>query len=200
MTARHLTSTKLVHGALALAGMVQLVSSLIMQVPQETHPENVFYEVHLASGYVSAGLALAFWLLVVLRTAGTQAGALLPWFSPRRRRAFWQDAKRHLQAMRQGQFAEYREASPFPAAIQGLGLLLISAMAATGLTFTLVQDESLRGAALWAHGLMADLVWAYLIGHGLMALLHHYAGEQDLADIWSLGDPHFHHEGTRHDS
>jgi cytochrome b561 len=200
MSARHLTSTKLVHGALAILVAVQLVSSLIMQVPQETHPENVFYEVHRVGGFAAGGVALIFWGLVLFRTVGTDAGLLMPWFSPARRAAFVRDALRHLRAMRRGHFAQYRAASPFPAALQGLGLLLVSAMAATGLTFTFVQDDSLLGAALWAHGLMADLVWAFLIGHGLTALLHHYAGEQDLADMWSLGDPHFHHEGTRHDS
>jgi cytochrome b561 len=200
MTTRHLTSTKLVHGALAILVAVQLVSSLIMQVPQENHPANVFFELHRASGFAVMGVALIFWGVVLLRSAGTDAGLLMPWFSARRRGDFTQDALRHLRAMRHGHFAQHRDASPFPAAMQGLGLLLISAMAATGLTFTLAQGDALRGAALLAHGLMANLVWAYLIGHGLMALLHHYAGEQDLADIWSLGDPHSHHEGTRHES
>jgi cytochrome b561 len=200
MSVRHLTSTKLVHGALAILVAVQLVSSLIMQVPQENHPENVFFELHRASGFAAAGVAILFWAVVLFRTIGTDAGLLVPWFSAQRRAEFVEDALRHLRAMRHGHFARYREASPFAAALQGLGLLLISAMAATGITFSFASQEALRAAALTAHGLMANLVWAYLIGHGLMALLHHYAGEQDLADIWSLGDPHSHHEGTRHES
>lgn len=200
MTSPLLSSTKLVHGALAILVMVQLVSSLIMQVPQVNHPENVFFELYRASGFAAGGLALLFWVLVLFRTAGTDAGLLMPWFSSGRRGAFVQDARRHLEVMRRGQLARYRVASPVAAALNGLGLLLISTMTATGLALSFAQSEGLRAAALLAHGLMADLVWAFLIGHGLTAILHHYAGEQDLADIWSLGDPHPHHEGTRHDS
>jgi cytochrome b561 len=40
--------------------------------------------------------------------------------------------------------------------------------------------------ALAVHDVMAAIVWIFLIGHGLMAILRHYAGSDDLRAIWSL--------------
>ncbi len=34
---------------------------------------------------------------------------------------------------------------------------------------------------------MGDLVWVYLLGHGLTSLFHHYGLDKSLAEMWSFG-------------
>lgn len=192
MTARHSQSTRLLHGVLALAVGVQLLTSIIMQAPNARHPGNVFFAVHQVSGIAEALIVLLFWGVVVTRLVGTDAGLLVPWFGAVRRQAFYADVRLHLTAFRKRRFPPFIEESPFAAALHGLGLLLISAMAATGLVYYLAgvagyQDFPVVGLAMDAHRLMANLVWAYLIGHGFIALLHHYGGDQNLNVMWSLG-------------
>ena len=204
MTTRHAQGTRLLHGVLALAVGVQLLTSIMMQAPNARHPGNVFFEVHQVSGITAALIVLLFWGFVVARLVGNDAGLLVPQFSAARRQAFYADTARHFAAFRLGRFPPFTEAASFSAALHGLGLLLITAMAATGLVYYLAgvagyQDQPVVGLAMDAHRLMANLVWAYLIGHGVMALLHHYGGDQNLNVMWSIGRTE-HVEGTDDES
>ncbi len=40
--------------------------------------------------------------------------------------------------------------------------------------------------AIEIHKLLGNIAWAYLIGHGLMAVLHHFRGDAGLGEMWSL--------------
>lgn len=184
------TGTRLFHACLALAVISQLISSQFMQVPREGRPGNWVFEVHEYSGLFAGAMALGLWLVIITRIGGTDIGRLLPWFSADRRAAFWADTKAHWTIVRAFHLPQYRQASPFAAAIHGLGLLLITAMAATGTLYWLgniagSQDGLVIWLAINLHGLMANLVWAYLIGHAGMALIHHFTGGQSLRVMWA---------------
>ena len=202
MTTRHSRATKVLHGALALAVGTQLLTSLIMQAPRPKHPGNVYFVVHEVSGLSAALFVLLFWGVVFSRKVGTDVGRLVPWFSAARRQALADDAGVLWRTKCQHHLLRFAEASPFSAALHGLGLLLMTAMAGTGLIYELAsvvgfQDPLVVEWSMAAHSLLANLVWVYLIGHGLMALQHHYGGDQDLRVMWSLGrtEPS---EGTEH--
>jgi cytochrome b561 len=188
----HSGPTRFLHGALAIAVGVQLLSGLIMQAPSARHAGNSFFTIHEDSDIIVAALALMFWVVVATRRIGTDAGLLFPWFTAARRAAFAADACRNWAALRHGRLAGFQRTAPLGAASHGLGLLFVTAMAATGIShgiagLTGASDTSLTAWLQWLHGLTGILVWLFLIGHGLMALLHHYAGEQDLQTIWSIG-------------
>ena len=181
---------RLFHACLALAVLSQLVSSQFMQVPREGRPGNWVFEVHEYSGLFAMTMALGLWVVIITRVGGTDMGLLLPWFNAARRAAFWADTKRHWTIARTFRLPEYQQTSPFAAAIHGLGLLLITAMAATGSLYWLGSIAGYQdGLAVWLainlHGVMANLVWAYLIGHAGMALIHHFTGGQTLRVMWS---------------
>jgi cytochrome b561 len=185
-------STRLFHGTLATAIVVQLASSQVMQVPRETHPGNWAFEVHQYSGMIALALALAFWVVVMTRIGGTDPGAMVPWFSAVRRAAFLRDLKAHWAAARAFRFADYDRSSPFAAAVHGLGLLLMTVMATTGTIYVIAgqigyQDSPLLHLAMDLHGAAGNLVWAYLIGHAALAAIHHIKRDLSLRDMWSFG-------------
>ena len=191
---RYSAGTRLFHAGLALAVLSQLTSSQFMQVPRQGRPGNWVFEVHEYSGLFAMTMALGLWVVVMTRIGGTDMGLLLPWFSAARRGAFWADAKRHWTTARSFRLPEYQPAAPFAAAIHGLGLLLITAMAATGTIYWLGGIAGYQdGLAVWLakemHGFMANLVWAYLIGHAGMALIHHFTNQQSLRAMWSISPP-----------
>ena len=147
---------------------------------------------HLVSGQVAAVAALMSWGVILTRRTGTGAGLLFPWISVRRLGALRCDFRRHVHGLRHQLLPPYDEANPLTAALHGLGLVLVTAMGVTGFACDLAEDDGFQGAGavLYATGLhqvMEDLVWVYLLTHGLMALVHHYGLDTGLGEMWSLG-------------
>lgn len=190
-TTKHSRATRIAHAGLAIAVMAQLATSLIMRAPRADRPGDVFFQAHSYGGLAAMGFVVLFWLVVVIRTAGTDPGLLMPWFSAPRRQAVAADVRATWAGLRAFRMPPYQEAAPFSASIHGLGLLLMTVMAGTGTYYFLATqagqpETGLLALAMDLHGLLANLVWAYLIGHALMALLHHYGSDHSLAEMWSL--------------
>jgi hypothetical protein len=59
--------------------------------------------------------------------------------------------------------------------VHGLGLLTVTAMAATG-TVLFFSGGVVFHDAMALHRMIANLMWAYLIGHSGLAALHHLLG------------------------
>jgi cytochrome b561 len=185
-------TTRLFHAGLAAAILLQLGSSQFMQVPRDARPANWAFEVHEYSGMTALALALCLWVVVMTRIGGNDAAALVPWFSAARRSAFLTDLKAHWVTVRRLRMPAYREDSPFASAIHGLGLLLMTAMAATGTIYVIAGQLGYGNSALLhlvmdVHGAAGNLVWAYLIGHAGLATLHHVRKDMSLRDMWSFG-------------
>ena len=84
-----------------------------------------------------------------------------------------------------------REHAALPAAVHGLGLLLVTAMAVTGATFYIAMLTNQTGSsfaklAIGLHDPMSKLVWVYIVGHAGMATIHHFAHDMSLGRMWSL--------------
>ena len=80
--------------------------------------------------------------------------------------------------------------SPLASATHGLGLLMATVMAVTGAVvyFQMGVDggmTDLGHQALAIHRPAANLMWAYLIGHASIALLHQMSGHQVLQRMFS---------------
>lgn len=90
----------------------------------------------------------------------------------------------------EGEVAVIPEETPLASAVHGLALLAAIAMAASGaIVFaTMGPDGALSGlgsGALSAHSLLANLMWAYLVGHASLAVLHQMQ-EHDTLRMFSL--------------
>ncbi len=190
---RHSRATRLLHAGLAVAIVTQLVTSLSMHGPDDVQAGDMLFQLHRYSGIAASGLAFGFWVAILLRSRGTEIGALIPWFSGRRLAALRRDTKVHLSALIRLRLPEHSPEAALPSAVHGLGLLLISAMAASGVLYYVQVALGLHSAepdgmvAMTVHLALANLVWAYLIAHAALAVLHHLLRSMRLSTMWSFG-------------
>lgn len=188
---RHSTPTRWSHIGLASAVIIQVATSLVMKEPHPDRAGNVFFTIHEISGLTALFFAFCFWCTIAARRRGTPVALLFPWFSPKRIAAVFSDALNQLGQIFRLRLPHYEDESPLASAIHGLGLLLMSAMAVTGTIWFASHmldwpRSTLMRADMIAHHLLANLVWAYLIGHAFVALVHHVAGQASLAKMWSI--------------
>lgn len=183
MNAPHSKLTRLLHLLLAVAVVHQLFISLVMVVPEAKRPGNSFFELHEWVGLFTLGLLVIFWIWTLVRRGETRFGMLFPWLSRTRRSAVWVEVKAHLASLRQRRIPFAQESS-LASAVHGLGLLIATAMVFTGATgYFLPGAEFL----LEVHATIAPLMWAYLVGHVGLALLHQIAGHRMLQRMFSFG-------------
>lgn len=181
--APHSRFTKLLHLLFAAALIHQLFISLIMVVPETNRSGDSYFELHEWGGVLTLGLLVIFWVWTLVRRGETRFAMLFPWFSGARRSAFWADLKAHLASFARGR-VPLNEQSSLATAVHGLGLLIATAMALTGAVGYFVPAASLL---LEVHMTIAPIMWAYLIGHVGLALLHQMAGHKILQRMFEFG-------------
>lgn len=184
--APHSRFTRILHAATAVAVIWQLGLSLILVPPDEAPILGLPMRLHEYGGAVAMGVLVLFWLNALLRRTGTGLGALVPWTSPARLAALWSDIRAHLAAILRLQSPTYAADSPLASAVHGLGLILMTGMAASGLAWWL-GPASLTEPAIQLHVLFGTFVWVYLIGHAAMGLFHHVRRDASLGAMWSFG-------------
>ncbi|MCB1970690.1 MAG: cytochrome b/b6 domain-containing protein [Geminicoccaceae bacterium] len=184
-------ATRLVHAGLAIAIILQLATAQFMQSPRRDRPGDSIFELHEIFGLLAMALALAFWVVLIMRHRGTEPGRLVPWFSAERRSAMFRDLGRFLSSLRAMRLPRYDPGDAFIPAIQGLGLLLMTFMAASGTLYVLAEWSGMgTGGAIHelmeVHSFFGNLVWAYVIGHAGMAMVHEFIGDLRISQMWSL--------------
>lgn len=182
---RRTLPTRLLHAALLLSVLWQLGASGLVERPRTGQPGNAFYAIHQVVGLTTLGLVLAFWLWSAVRRRETPLAALLPWFSSQRLAALRADLKDHLAQLLQLRLPRADADTPLASAVHGLGLLSALAMGASGAW--LYTQGVPAGGALQVHKALANLMWAYVIGHAGLALLHQATGHRVLQRMFGRG-------------
>ena len=188
---KHSGATRAFHAALAATIIIQLATSQVMPGPDEAAGAWIL-QLHQYSGLTAAGLAFAFWLTIVLRRDGTSFWTMVPWFSAGRLKALFADIRVHLGAMVRLRVPPSEHDSALASAVHGLGLLLMTVMAGTGLAYYVIVGLGLHSSepddmlVMQVHFLFANLVWVYLIAHAGLAMLHQLLGHPTLARMWSV--------------
>jgi cytochrome b561 len=173
-------ATRILHLLLLVIVVHQLVNSQFIERPETGEPTPWLMTIHEYVGLASVAAVLAFWIWTVVRRGETSLGRLLPWFSPDRLSDVWTDLVAQARRLLRLQ-APSDEDGALASAIHGLGLLVLTGMAVTGAVY-FVADGTLVGRAfLTLHKMAANLMWAYLIGHAGLAVLHRILG----SDIFS---------------
>ena len=189
---RHNLTTRFFHGALALAIVTQLITSLAMEGPDEESAGDALFQLHRYAGLTAMALALGFWLVILGRRQGTSFGALFPWFSGTRRAAVFRDIGHYLKALTRLHLPEPDVDGPLSSAVHGLGLLLMTAMALSGTLYFIQVNLGLHSPepddmpVMLVHFALGNLVWVYLIAHASLAVLHHLLRTLPLGSMWSL--------------
>lgn len=184
--------TRLLHYGLAVTITFQLAISLVMAarahhgVPPGAFAHGAF-EAHRFVGLASVAIVVLHWLWSARPHMDGGIGHLFPWAGANRARLF-----RELGGLLRGQLPEGGPHGGLAGAVHGLGLLVATAMAASGVVLFFLFPESgpLPGAARAAatvHSAVANLVWAYWGGHVGMAVVHHLTGHDTLRRMFRLG-------------
>ncbi|WP_130469883.1 cytochrome b/b6 domain-containing protein [Candidatus Magnetaquicoccus inordinatus] len=173
--------TRVLHLTIAVGGVVQLLSSLLMTHPKPGRAGDALYAMHDAGGQVLLALLMIHWLWSLLRQGEVKLLQLWPWFTPSQIPGIVADARQMLSHFWQRKIPEGGRFSPLAAAVQGVGLMLATLLGGSGL---LLSNAAAEGVAMvgWLHDvkegheLLGTLMWFYLIVHASMAMLHHWAG------------------------
>ena len=188
---RYSLVTKALHALLALSIVHQLLVSLIMDEPKFNRPIETPFLLHQWVGITSLVIVVAFWLWTLARRGESSFGAFLPWFSSARRQAVLADLRAYAAALPRLKLPDSAAHTAFANAVHGLGLLIGSFMAVTGLVIYLQMTPEGRIVGIGhlmkeLHETGGTLMWIYLIGHGAMALLHQLMGEKILRKMWTI--------------
>jgi len=185
--------TRLLHLCIVVGVVSQMLVSLVMVYPKPGRPENAWFELHEMVGLSLLGVFTAHWIWSIVKMRVFAEPLLLfPWFSTQARRALQQDLIETLREVRQFRLPYSRTATPLPAAIQGLGLLLGLFLAATGaiIFFGMEADGKMSGlihGVKEVHGAVSVLMWVYLAVHPTLGILHHFAGHDVLTRVFWFG-------------
>lgn len=173
--------TRTLHLALLIAVMHQLVGSSIMEAPRLGQPGGLIFDLHEWGGLTSLGLVLLFWFWTLIRRGEATLPALLPWFSSIRRALVWADFKLHVRSLARLRLPEEGDGA-LASAVHGLGLLTVTAMAVTG-TASLIAP-GLAEQLIGVHKVIANFMWAYLIAHASIAIIHQLGGRDVMRQMF----------------
>jgi cytochrome b561 len=171
-------TTRMLHLLLLLAVLHQLISSKVITRPLPGDTPSTLFMLHEYVGMATLAVVCTFWLWTLIRHGETSPGKLFPWLSPRRIAAIVHDGIDQFEAIRRGDFSG-DSSGALASAVHGLGLLTVTAMAATG-TVLFFSGGLVFHYAMSLHRVIANLMWAYLIGHAGLAALHHLLGSDIL--------------------
>lgn len=99
----------------------------------------------------------------------------------------------HLVAGLNLRLPAHNAKAEWSSAVHGFGLLLITAMAASGMLYFIQVALGLHSAepdgmlAMTVHLVLENSAMAYMIAHASLALLQHLVQSMRLSTMWSLG-------------
>ncbi len=182
--------TRFLHLGLALTVTVQLMVSLFMVAPGSRHPSTLVthggFIVHEWVGLAALLIVLLHWTWSVLGSGTAGIGHLFPLDRDGRRLMVTE-----LRGLLAGRISRGGPRGGVAGLAHGLGLLAVTAVAATGgLLFVLFPPHGSTAAVTRViremHELLSELVWAYWFGHIGMAVLHEIRGEGVLQRMFRL--------------
>lgn len=187
--------TRLLHLGLAVGVTLQLLLSAVMERPRPGAARPEFelaaFEAHEFLGLASLVLILAWFLWLFLRRREPGPRDLYPWFSAAQRSELTGTVRRALAEVRRGRMPAEPDNRLVARTVHGLGALCALSLALSGAAIWLgLSDDGALVA--WArpvmefHEVVANLMWAYVLGHAAMAVMHHRRGEATLRRMFSL--------------
>jgi len=191
-TSNHSHITRFIHLCIALLIIGQLFS--IYAVENKLFTDAVrtgLWSVHKYGGITVFFALFAFWINSFKRHHGTPISELFPWFSVCSLKTLGADCVVYLKQIISFKIPEHTTPSPLASAIHGLGIIIMSVMATTGVHRYIVYEFAIAKTPVIKyisslHHTFADYAWIYLGIHVSMALVNHIAKKQSLSAMWCL--------------
>lgn len=181
--------TRFLHLGLVLTVTAQLFVSTVMVAPdpEDGQVGNFLYGIHETVGMVALSIVLVHWLWSLVSYADGGLKHLFPWGEEGRKQVV-----ADFKALSRMEFSQGGNRGGLAGLVHGLGLLAVTGIAITGgvLFFSLPESGDVGfmvDGIAELHEVMATFVWAYWIGHGGIALLHHMNGHDTLKKIFRFG-------------
>lgn len=183
-------NTRFLHLGLVATVTAQLLISLVMVAPDHKGPllGKLAFEAHEVIGLAALGIVLMHWFWSIFSHADGGLRHLFPWQKKAR-----QGVMHDIKTLIGGKFPAPGNKGGLVGFIHGLGLLAVTGTAITGgALFVLFPEAGEPGplAETFAglHEWIATFVWAYWIGHGGIAVLHHMKGHKVLRNMFNFDD------------
>ena len=182
---------RFLHALIAVLIILQLTVSLVMEHPHARGPMSPdglwYFRWHERIGIILCGLLVVSWLYRFATWKREAQGDAFPWLHASGRAALASELKSFARL----RWSALPEHGALAGTVQGLGLLLASALAAGGVAIYILLGpndtvSSTVNSLGDIHSLLGNIMWGYLGGHACMALWHQYAGSGTLGAMFSF--------------
>ncbi len=184
---------RILHIFSALTISYQLIVSLFMERPRlhgghtMTSGGGFLFASHEWVGLVAVGVLFIGWVYRFVNWKRENQARLFPWLS----RAGAITLASEVMSFIKFRWENVPENGALAGTIHGLGLLAATAMALTGgILFIQLYPANLITPSthlmMELHSFFSTFMWAYLYGHGLMALWHEFIGDKALSKMFRL--------------
>lgn len=181
-TFRYSRPLRAMHGLIAVAIVAQMILTLVMDHPSAKRPMRVpgaaYFQWHEWVGLATFAVLAVNWLYRVVKWKREGQGRLFPWVTREGLVALGGELRDFLRLNWKAIPAE----GALAGTVHGLGLLLATALAVTGVMLYIVLWPAnvvtpLANQLMYVHQLLGPAMWTYLAGHGAMAVWHWFSGE-----------------------
>jgi cytochrome b561 len=172
----------------------QLGLSLFMEAPDDKDEALVsglplqLFQAHENIGLALLAILVLHWLWSLTGHVQDGFGHLFPWFSKERMKKVKAETREALKL----RISDPETSNALAGAVHGLGLLAATGMAATGaviffnLNVATGHMTALGETFHSIHEAISPLMWAYLVSHFLIAVIHKRMGHTNVKDMFSL--------------
>jgi len=185
--------TRWLHALIALSIITQLLLSQVLAPPDEfidaTDLAKAAMEGHEVIGLIAAGLLVIHWLWLFLQQSDVKLKNLFP-LSLVGRQQVMADIK---YLLKNKSLPSAENHGGLSGLIHGIGILVASGVAFTGVGLYIVMDFTEEGfesfffeAIAEVHELFGNLMWFYLVAHVFAAVWHEYSGDHIIGRMFKL--------------
>ncbi len=186
--------TRWLHMGIVLMTAVQLTTSQFMELPDPGGIPAIqftLFKIHRLSGITILTLLALHWIWGLTGHTAGGWGNLFPWFSKKRLGNVVSDLKSMPSLIRGGFPGQNDQGTAIAGAVHGLGLLTATGMGLTGslLFFGIKSDGAMNASVspvVEIHQFISNFLWAFIIGHMGMAILHQWQGDKVLTRMFNL--------------
>jgi len=180
-----------IHLAIVCLVLFQLFSEQLMEIPKPDKAiddtQALFLLLHEWNGFIVLGLAILF--LMLRADKSQERHSLFPWLSVSGWKGLFKEICNDIPSWFKGNLKKPEESFHIASSVHGLGILLLLGLGATGImVFMGLEPNGYmdRDTKLIKdlHSDMGDLIWVFVLGHSVMALLHQLAGHRVFQSIF----------------
>ena len=189
---RYNKTIRILHLMLMLGVLAQLCSELLMQVPKPGESidqmAGFFFSIHQLIGFVVLIIAITY--LMVIMEHSKHKNRLFPWLDATLRAELIREIQRDIPGWFRGVLPSPDQAHLLAGTVHGLGLILATGLGLSGSVIYLgINSDGSMPPPIHTikelHEILGTLMWIFMAGHLVMALLHQVKGHQVLQKIFT---------------